>query len=265
MGWLASEMNAPLKLPTLLTVDDDPDLAGTEVRRLLGISSEQQLEWTSASRAFDAWRDALEALGVAVFLFPMGTAACNGFSIWRERVPVVAVNTAWREEARIFTLFHELGHLLTRTSSACASSVGGGRSDPIERCCERVAAAVLLPDGDVRQALPPRLRQGPIDDLRVASSVASRFKVSLRAATIRLIHMGLANWELYEQIPAVSDAKPKGGGGGGRNRQAIREDEVGGRGVRLFVEGVRHDLLSRSQAVSYLDIPDPAFDQLAPR
>jgi hypothetical protein len=44
-----------------------------------------------------------------------------------------------------------------------------------------------------------------------AHAVASRFKTSLRATTIRLIELGLATWDLYEQIPVA--ANPKRGGG----------------------------------------------------
>jgi hypothetical protein len=99
--------------------------------------------------------------------------------------------------------------------------------------------------------------------LGVAGTIARKFRVSLRAATIRLIELGLATWDLYEEIPPAADAKPEGGGGGGgRNRAQIKEDEFGARGTSLLVEAVRRDLIARSQALDYLDIPDAAFDSL---
>ena len=54
------------------------------------------------------WREAVEGIGVTVFVYSLGRDSCNGFSLWHERAPVIAVSSAWREEARIFTLFHEL-------------------------------------------------------------------------------------------------------------------------------------------------------------
>jgi hypothetical protein len=76
-----------------------------------------------------------------------------------------------------------------------------------------------------------------------------------------LIELNLADWDLYDQILPLADSKPEGSGGGsGRNRLAIREDEFGARGTRLFVEAVRKEVITRSQALSYLDIPDEAFD-----
>ena len=92
----------------------------------------------------------------------------------------------------------------------------------------------------------------------------SVFKVSLRAAVIALIHGRLATWELYREIPQTYDAKPKMGGGTGRSRREIREDQFGKRTAGLFVTAVHRDVISRSQALDYLDIPDVEFDRIAP-
>src|SRR5690606_10048362 len=115
--------------------------------------------WRSASAAFDAWRSALERLGVLVLLFPLGEENCRGFSLASGLAPVIAVNTAWNDQARAFTLFHELGHLMTETASACASAPPAsvaGAWDPAERWCERFAAATLVPEPAARGLLADR-------------------------------------------------------------------------------------------------------------
>jgi Zn-dependent peptidase ImmA (M78 family) len=261
LGWLAAELQAaPRRFPTN-RIADEPEAAAADWRDLLRVTTDHQKRWKSSSVAFDEWRVALENIGVETFLFPLGSESCRGFSLWHDTAPVIAINTAWSEEARIYTLFHELGHLATRSNSACAE--WGGRAtrprDPVERWCERFAAGVLLPRSDVLRAIPV----GQPVTLALASNIARQFRVSLRAATIRLIELGLASWDLYDEIPAAADAKPEGGGGGGgRNRLQLKEDEFGSRGTGLFVEGVRRELITRSQAIDYLDIPDPAFDAL---
>src|SRR3954447_3556788 len=91
--------------------------------------------------------------GVVVFLFQLGADNCRGFSLWHDRAPVIAINTTWNDEARTFTLFHEVGHLVTRTNSACTSAPASavtGAWDPAERWCERFAAAALVPEVALR-------------------------------------------------------------------------------------------------------------------
>jgi hypothetical protein len=44
-----------------------------------------------------------------------------------------------------------------------------------------------------------------------SSSLANRFKTSLRATTIRPIELGLATWDPYKQLPVAADTKRGGG------------------------------------------------------
>lgn len=258
-SFLSSELG--LDEPALATESTSAaaSVAAARFRGRLAVNLTQQAAWRSASVAFDAWREAVERLDIVVLLFPMTDESCRGFSLWDDRAPLVAVNTAWRDEARIFTLFHEIGHLLTRTDSACAlagTSVGDA-DDPAERWCESFAASVVIPD-DVMSTLPK------VTDIKSLARAADRFKISLRAMAIRLIGAQKATWSLYKSIPAASENKSRGGAGGtGRNRREIREDEFGHRGTRLFVEAVRRDVITESQALDYLDIPSADFDRLA--
>jgi transcriptional regulator with XRE-family HTH domain len=118
LSWLSRELKLqqPVIFSASASLATEPGPIALFVRGLLLVSTKDQKSWTSRSDAFDQWRRALEKLGVVVFLFPLGKDSCTGFSLWDDFAPVVAVNTAWNESARIFTLFHELAHLITRTS-----------------------------------------------------------------------------------------------------------------------------------------------------
>jgi Zn-dependent peptidase ImmA (M78 family) len=227
---------------------------------MLRVSLQQQFQWSNASIAFDAWRSALEALGATVVQYPIGARSCRGFSLWDERCPLIAVNTAWRDEARVFSLFHELGHLITRTNSACPAQpvLINSSADPAERWCETFSAALLIPADSLQTV-------DHVDNMTRVVSLARRYRVSLRAMALRLIDLQKATWDLYEAILPASDAKPHGGGGGGRNRREIREDEIGRRSAEVFVSAVEREIISQSQALDYLDIPAAEFDRLAGR
>lgn len=266
LSWIAGEVSVePPKTPAG-SISDDAAAVAAETRRVLGVSTTAQMTWASSAIAFDNWRTAIESTGHIVLLFSIGKGSCRGFSSSDPRVPLIAVNTAWNEEARIFTLFHEFGHLITRTSSACVESIRtSDETDPTERWCERFAAEVLMPKPDVEAALRQQgwVQGREIRSLDVPAALARRFKVSLRAAVIRLITVDAARWDLYDQIPVVADKKPEAGGGTGRSRSEIREDQFGDRVASLLVEAVDKDVIGRSQAVDFLDIPDSAFDDLA--
>jgi Zn-dependent peptidase ImmA (M78 family) len=265
--WISRELREPPpQIPTVSLVDDPVETAKS-MRRRLAITGEEQMAWTSASVAFDAWREAVERLGITVLQLQLGADNCRGFSIWNDAAPVIAVSTAWNDEARTFTLLHELGHLITRTSSACTSGSSvetSGAWDPAERWCERFAAVVLIPGSMATRLIAERFGDSSEVSVATVRWLAGKFRASLRAVAIRLIELGLANWDLYRELPTAGDQKRRGGGGGkGRDRQEIQEDQLGGRALDLFVRAVEADVVSRTEALSYLDVTDSALESLA--
>lgn len=275
LAWVCGEVHEPTQKLPEARIGSDPEHAATATRVRLNVSVDQQLSWESASVAVQGWRSALEASGVLVFLLPLGKPSCQGFSLWDERAPLIAVNTWWNPEARIFTLFHEYGHLLTRTNSACLDGAGrrlavrrdgavAETEDVAERWCERFAASVLLPWDAVASFLRGEFgwQDGKvIKDLDAIRRLARRFKVSLRAATLRLIGRRVATWDLYAQIPAWSDEKTRGRGRG-RKRSKVREDTYGRRTAALFVSSLREDVLTRTDVLSYLDVTDADLEAM---
>jgi Zn-dependent peptidase ImmA (M78 family) len=256
-AWLLAEMKRPQpEVPSHSLRDDSVEVAAI-VRRQLRVTMTQQRDWKSASKAFDGWREAVEALGVNVLLFAMGKESVRGFSLWHPVAPLIAINTAWSDEARIYSLFHELGHLITRSNSACAAVplVTGDPKERAERWCETFAAAVLLPGRSLDEI-------GNVSDLRSLSNLAKKYKVSLSAMALQLVHLGKAKWTLLRVIPASSDNKTPGGAGPGRNRAEAREDELGRRGAGVFIDAVRNDVIGPSEALDFLDIPREHLDAL---
>jgi len=263
VSWIAKELKqGPPNLPRVRT-DTEPGRVASEARDRLGITIEQQIRWPSAGAALHAWRTALETSGVTVLLLPMGKQACRGFSLWDDQTPLVAANTAWNAEARMFTLLHEYGHLLTRTSSACLQGTyrrARTQSDDTERWCERFAGLMLLPSEALLAYLERLgLRGRQVADVETVRKIAHHFRVSLRATTLRLIDLDLASWSLYGALPRWVDDKSQGGGGTGRNRAQIKRDQYGSRTVELFATALERDVVSRADVLDYLDLPPNAL------
>ena len=263
LSWLAKEMgDAPVALPPERPQADATTVA-SRVRDGLGITVEEQVGWASPSGAFAAWRQKLEGAGVLVLLFPMGRESCRGFSLWDDHVPLIAVNTTgWPPGARAFTLFHEYGHLVTRTPSACLQArrrLTSVASDSPERWGEEFAAALLMPADAVR-ALVARVGRLPAEEL--SSTVATYFWVSLRAATLRLVELEFLTWQAYEDLPPFEGKKGGGRSKEGRDRARQRIDQYGSRATRLVSRGLERDVIGRSEVLDYLDVPEPSLDRL---
>lgn len=263
-SWLTRQMQLPAPDIPLSSTKTNPEDVAATIRARLMVSLNTQLSWSSPAEALRAWREAVEALGIAVLMLPMGEESCRGFCIWDDAAPLIAINTAWLPEARVFTLFHELAHLATRTNSACAedaaprSSTAGDRT---ERWCERVAAAVVVPSEALSTVLleisgrPP----GRSVDLSTVSRIASRFRVSRRAAALRLIECQGASWPLFRSIPPHNDRQQSGGGGAGRTRAEIRRQRYGQRTMALFRDAVRQRVVTAADVVDYLDVSADAL------
>ena len=97
--------------------DGRPHESGEALREAVGVSIGEQKKAARQDalgyRAFRVWREAIENLGVLVLQDGALTVEeMRGFVSPHERVPAIAINTNDDIRSRLFTLVHELGHLI---------------------------------------------------------------------------------------------------------------------------------------------------------
>lgn len=266
-SWARKELGqGQVYIPKRVVSNKVEDFAYKE-RSRLGISISQQFSWSSSSEAFTTWRRAIEELGIFVFRFNMGKPSCGGFSLWDSFAPVIAVNASWNVESVISTLFHEYGHLMTKSNSACTSHASIhsiDRNDPEEKWCDSFSVSLLMPWYALSKFLYEQFSWSPgkkIEGLNEVESVASRFNVTRQAVTLRLIDRKAADRDLYNRIPE-SYEKKRNGAGIARNRLQIKQDSYGSSAFNLLLSAINKDLLSRADALTFLDITDADLSQL---
>ena len=170
----------------------------------------EQESWRDDYEALRAWRSRLDDRGVLVFSLEIGKNDVRGFSAWDDKAPLIVMNaSSVSAAARAFTIGHELGHLVARQDSACIESEGPAPLDsPVERWCEEFAAALLMPAPRVRALARERSMSAASADIADVRAVMTRFRVSARAAALRLIDLGLAPVRLYGEVVAIFRPRP---------------------------------------------------------
>src|SRR5208337_4395004 len=110
----------PPDLHPKINFPDNPETVGLKIRDLLGISLEDQLEWSTDYQAFNWWRAAIERNGVLVFQCSgIKTEEMRGFSITLFPMPVIGLNIKDAPKGRIFSLLHEFTHIMLGESGIC--------------------------------------------------------------------------------------------------------------------------------------------------
>ncbi|MDR2406205.1 MAG: ImmA/IrrE family metallo-endopeptidase [Deltaproteobacteria bacterium] len=98
---------------------DARDIASA-INSLLSRDFKEPLAYGDNRVAYESYRDKLTALGILVFeALDISQSVMRGMSFYEPLFPVIVVNGRDEYCERIFTLFHELAHIVTRSSGIC--------------------------------------------------------------------------------------------------------------------------------------------------
>lgn len=238
-----------------LRIDDDLIEKAEEVRGYLGIALETQATWRSGEVALKAWRDAVEDAGIFVFKHAFKEKRISGFSLLDDQFPIIYLNNSTTKTRQIFSLFHELAHLLFHIN-------GISKFDPsyiseldlperrIEQFCNAFAAELLMPSRDFDK----RLREIARLDERAVEALANRYSVSREVVFRRLRDKRLVSQEQYEEKAAEWAAQAADQAGDGGNYYATQASYLGERYLKLVFRKHYQGRLTLDQAAEYLGV-----------
>ncbi len=137
---------------------------------------------------------------------PLKVSECRGFALVNEKAPYIFVNSADSKSAQLFTLIHEVVHLMLGVSAGHAGSEVLNH-EATENYCDMVAAEFLVPASVLREIW--------INDTKSASR---RFKASELVVARRAHDLCLmsdteykAFWAMYSQRQLRIKKKSTGG------------------------------------------------------
>ena len=149
------------------------------LRHILHYSLDDQVNDKNLEDSYLNWRNSFERdLSIHVFQFSMPQSEVQGFTYSDAYPYCIVVNGKYAVSSRIFTLFHELGHILKRQSGLCIPD-NVENEQTVELECNLFAGRVLLPDDTMVRTTDKEEIYKHAKQLKVSSEVYLRRLKSL--------------------------------------------------------------------------------------
>jgi Zn-dependent peptidase ImmA (M78 family) len=246
---------APRHITHDITFEEDISVAAAaqNVRQYLGVSIKEQSEWSDDDVALDQWRRTLQEAGVSIFKDAFKVSDYSGFCLYDDEFPIIYVNNSTTKTRQIFTLFHELAHILFHTSGIDMLTDDFIQHLPedakkIEIICNSFAAEFLVPESVFEAAFAGR---PPTEG--TAELLAKFFHVSREFIFRRFRNRNLISQAEYESARDRWAEQQRTGEGGG-NYYYTKIAYLGSDYVKLALSQYYQNRISDTQLAEYLDI-----------
>ncbi|HEY6184946.1 MAG TPA: XRE family transcriptional regulator [Terriglobales bacterium] len=246
------------------TLPRNTEAAAAEVRRFLNVSLQAQTTWRTDYEAFKQWRLLIERAGILTFQAnDVETTEARGFSVADRPLPVAIANIKDAPRGRIFTLLHELVHILLRESGICdLHESDEDEHSRVEAYCNRVAGAALFPqDALTRMQTVVKHKKGQTawtdDEL---GEISRYFGGSREAALVRLLTLGYTTQEYYDEkreqfLKLYAEQKERDKlKGGFAPPLEVALTSVGPTFTSLVIESFNRERITASDVSDYLQI-----------
>jgi Zn-dependent peptidase ImmA (M78 family)/DNA-binding XRE family transcriptional regulator len=230
----------------------DSESFNSKLRELLDITVDDQLNWKSDNEAYRKWRLAVEdRLGIFVFQFSMPMNEVQGFCVTDNFPYAIVTNSNHSYAGRIFTIFHELAHILRHQSGMCLYDKATERQKE-EWECNSFAGKFLAPSALIEKT----------ESLDEIKHYSSRLNISREVYLRRMKEEGkISDMKFYkflDQIKATYKTEKKKSGG-------FVKPEVKSKASRgetffnLILDAMYRNQISYTEASNALNLNIPAL------
>jgi Zn-dependent peptidase ImmA (M78 family)/DNA-binding XRE family transcriptional regulator len=138
-----------------------------------------------------------EKMFVPIIEYPFKAKDVRAFSML-SKVSIIALNENDKPEVKLFSLFHEIGHLLRKNSGLCSIDIEFKNQQEIETYCNQFSAEFLVPQNDLKIEI--RNRGFSQFNYEAVSGLAQVYGVSKQVIMLRLLWLGFVAREEYHQF-----------------------------------------------------------------
>jgi Zn-dependent peptidase ImmA (M78 family) len=230
--YLVAMGNDPLNVPAPSVNSVD---AARKVRAMLNLPDQWAEQQPSSEAAVRTLKLASERAGIMVVI--NGIVGNNthrvlhpeefrGFVLVDDHAPLIFVNGSDAKPAQLFTMAHELAHIIYRKSAAFDLRDFVPAEDPVERLCNQAAAEFLVPQDKFLDGY--RSTEATYDSLQAS---ARHFRVSVMVVLRRALELQVIDqarfWDLVETHRRSMQDRPSRRGDGGGDYYKNQDYRIG--------------------------------------
>jgi Zn-dependent peptidase ImmA (M78 family)/transcriptional regulator with XRE-family HTH domain len=263
---LEDDENEPLSFVASARIADGVDSVASSIVNTIGFQLADFRSAGDIDKAFTYLRDRLERSGIFVLVLGdlgshhsrIESRAFRGYAIADPIAPFIVINDNDARAAWSFTALHEAAHIwLGQTGLS-----GASHEAAVERFCNDVAAAILLPVQEIRAIEAAALRSFD-DSVATITSFAANRNLSRAMVAYLLLRANKINADRYRDLDdhfyaawlASREKKAdKDAQGQGPNRYVVLRHRLGPALVGLARQYVETGSLSPTKASSLLGV-----------
>jgi len=250
-----TSIDAPSASTPLPQIDTGSStIAAKQLERLLAFGANFRKSKLSTGQLIKHLKKELGDLGIVVLQDSINDQACRGFCfIDDNRAPTIVINTRNQGtyEARLFTLMHEVCHVLSRREGIVDPF---SQTNEFERYCNTITAEFLAPSQEFLSYVDEHLESSGTPGNSEIKKIASHFRLSQQATALRLEQLGAVRKGFYNSWIKQFDGIPfpdQARGGGATERPdegVIKLAKYGHYFILLCAEAIK------SKHISELDV-----------
>ena len=247
---------------------DQPINLAAAVREYLNVSLEEQKGWSHIDDALAKWRTQIEDVGVWVFKRSFRQKDIAGFCLNDAVYPVIYLNNGQAKTRQIFTLFHELAHLLFdfnhlewHDDQHYLSALSGADLD-IEIACNQFAGEFLVPGDDFERAIADQPRAVVTDE--TVLQLAKTYSVSREVILRKFRDRHWLDSAQYQATVTRWRSEQTASSGRGGNYYATQAAYLGKKYLRAAFLACEEGQIDDFQLAAFLDVKGSRLDGLEP-
>ncbi len=244
----------------------NPVALASAAREYLGVILDEQKEWRYVDDALVRWREQIEDVGVWVFKRSFKQKDVAGFCLNDDTFPVIYLNNGQAKTRQIFTLFHELAHLLfdfnhlERLDDQRYLPELSGAERTVEIACNQFAGAFLVPDEDFENAIADQSDSAVTDES--VGNLAALYGVSREVILRKFADRdSLVDEQYRETVERWRSEQPPSSGLGG-NYYATQATYLGKKYLRVAFLAWEEGRIDDFQLAAFLGVKGSSLDGL---